>query len=132
MDVTITLGAAEIDEAIREYVAAKSPIALDGELAVELIAGKGTAGHAAIIKLASPVEEKKAPVKKAAPKKAAGKDVTPAPLPDPAVEKTEFEPDMEFPVSDGLREAMNEAGGEEVFNFGGTAISDEVDALFGA
>lgn len=153
MDITITLGAAEIDEAIKEYISAKSPmVEVDNELTIEFIAGKGSAGHAAIVKILgdTPVAPpKKVVKKKAAPKTDPAKDVTPETLPEkkPKKEEVKAEPkkvkveedpfgaqDNAPEVSEGLKEAMKEPAGEAVFGdmpSNVTEGADNIDALFG-
>ena len=138
MDITATLEEFEIIEAICNYIQIKSPVTVNGELDVNIIAGRGAAGTSAVIKIGSAKEEveqvretKPAPKNTPATPKAAGKDVTPKKV-EAAETKTKAEEKVAEPaVSDSLKEAAGEPG-DNIFAQTETADDADLNALFGS
>lgn len=132
MDITITLGDAEIEEAIKDYVTLNTKLDIEGELEVNLVAGKGAAGNAAVVKIVDKeAAEAAKPKTKAKPKatKSAAKDVTPEVKEEPKKE--------EAPVSEGLKAATAEPGDDLFGNLDtpapdATNNDEALQALFGS
>jgi hypothetical protein len=135
MDITITLSEAEIKEALKAYLTDKSPVPIEGDLDLNLIAGKGSMGAGAVIKICEPVEaEIKKPITR---KKAAAvaveelKELVPIVTEAPKEIFVDDTPE----VSPGLREAAAE---DDVFGAVDPAIingincgEQNLDSLFG-
>ena len=135
MDITLTLDETEIQDAIKDFVASRSPVTITGGMEVNFVASKGAAGNAAVVKIVErmlPADKivEDVPVAKVI-KKTKGKDVT------PPVEVAEVEAEAEVEVSDGLKAAMDDTGdsifgelGSLVASEAASAESSELETLF--
>ena len=116
MDITINLSEAEIHEAIRSLVAAKAPIQMTGNMDINIVAGRGSAGTSAVITFSdTAVKEEKAKVEKPIKVEKVTKDVTP---PSP------------FDTYEGEKEEEAKEEGENIFGMP-PEKSAAADLLFG-